>query len=131
VPYKDPEKLREASAKYRAKNREKLLETNAKYYAENREKLLEQKAKYYAENREKIREYKAKYYAENREKLLEWQAKYQDTTLMGVTRGLREGKSPEEQAEILAQAEAILGQIDRLPESTTEYIELLERLTHA
>jgi len=91
MPYKDPEKQREANRKWNAvnlekererkrkwaaANAEKIKEANRKYEAANPEKVRETKEKWRAANREKAREASRKWEAENREKVRETKRKY-------------------------------------------------------
>ena len=91
MPYKDPEKQREANRKWNAvnlekererkrkwaaANPEKIKEANRKNEAANPERVREAKEKWRAANREKAREASRKWEAENREKVRETKRKY-------------------------------------------------------
>jgi len=76
MSYKDPEKKREVSRKWRAENPEKVKEYNKKWAAENPEKKKESNRKWAAENPEKLRENSKKYREKNKDKLSEYQKEY-------------------------------------------------------
>ena len=57
MPYKDPEKKREAMRKYHEKNKEKIAEQKKQYREDNKEKIAE----YNKQNKEKKKEYFRKY----------------------------------------------------------------------
>lgn len=59
------EKLRAASAKWRAENPEKHRASKAKWEAANAERIKANKAKYHATNKEKLKEANAKWHAAN------------------------------------------------------------------
>ena len=77
MPYKDPEKEKEFSRKWRAANQEKQREYNKKWRAANREKERERKRKWAAANPEKDRERKKKWEAANPERVREIKRKYE------------------------------------------------------
>ena len=71
MPYKDPAKRREASRRYRERNREKLRaksrerncpEYKKAYYEKNRKSIRRRQAEYYEKNKEVIREQQRLYY---------------------------------------------------------------------
>ena len=76
MPYKDPEKQREANRKWNAANAEKERERKRKWKAANPEKVREANRKYEAANPERIREAKRKYEAANPEKVREAKEKW-------------------------------------------------------
>ena len=73
---KEKEKVRDYSAKYRAKNPDKAKACAAKWDAKNHDKVKAYAAKWRAENRNKAKAYAAKRYAENHDKAKAYAAKY-------------------------------------------------------
>ena len=87
MPYKDPEKQREASKKWYEKNKEKKIEASKKWAEENPEKVREAckkwreenpeySKKWEEENKEKRKEQRKKWYEENKEKKIEASKKW-------------------------------------------------------
>ncbi len=89
MPYKDPDKRREAVKKSKEKNRERYLEERRNSYKEFREsnplppieKLSDEQRKenksvsdklYYESNKDSIIEYKKKYYQDNKPRIFEY-----------------------------------------------------------
>ena len=84
MPYKDPEKQREANRKWNAANAEKERERKRKWKAANPERIREAKRKYEAANPEKVREAKEKWRAANREQAREATRKWRAENLEKV-----------------------------------------------
>jgi len=123
MPYKDPEKQREACRKWKKENPEKARESNRKssrkwneenkerkkeydrkWYEDNKERKMESNRKWKAENAEKVKEHIRKWNAENPEYHSTWKKekyhtdpcyKLRNLTSCMVRSALKEGKGGE------------------------------------
>lgn len=74
MPYKDPEKRKEANRKSKQKHREKILESQKKYREENYERIKENHKIWRDNNQDKIKESREK----TKEQMKEWFKKYRE-----------------------------------------------------
>jgi hypothetical protein len=105
MPYKDIEKRRETTRKYREANREKIKLANAAYRERNKETILERGRNHYHANKE----YHKRYREENREKRLayfkEW---YANNREYSMAKNLEWAKNNRERSQKIKQKYAAI-----------------------
>jgi hypothetical protein len=69
MPYKDPEKRREAQKRFRERHKQELYLKNKKFREENRDKVNEWRRNYYWANREKMAEQSKRSHQKHKEKI--------------------------------------------------------------
>jgi len=76
MPYKDPEKAKEANHRYRVEHREELREKKKQYRLRNKDKIKEKKRLYYLKNKEKIDARNKEWNRKNKERIADYQKEY-------------------------------------------------------